>query len=459
MNLVLISLDTCRADRLGCYGYPKTTSPSIDALAAQGARFQWCFSASNCTQPGYTTIFSGVHPVGHRVVIQGGKTPPKEGITFLAEILKANGYKNASVSSLVDMPPFDDRGSNWARRGYDVWRFKGVEKYEQLQRGMKAVAERVLEQAFDYLDQVRDGKFFLFVHFWDPHTIYSPPEKYDVFYDGTDPRDPANTTLRAVMKTAWGRFFMSKWKDVDPRYDSITDAQRIVSLYDGEVYHVDDHVGMFMDRLKDLGLADDTIVAITADHGETLDETNNLWRGQEAHFGHVGLTDPNIHVPLILWNPTLIPQGKTIDALVHHMDIMPTILELLGIQPPGGIDGQTLTPLMRGERETVRDALHIPEHGLQVRRAIRTKEWKLIWREEHVVGDPLAWLYNLKDDPEEELNLADFAPDKVRELRALMLDRTQELLKKYGHDDPLYTQSIYDGLASQLIPLTRKLAQ
>ena len=199
MNLVLISLDTCRADHLGCYGYPKMTSPNLDEIATQGTRFQWCFSASNCTQPGYTTIFSGVHPLGHRVVIHGGKVPPKEGIVFLAEILKAKGYKNASVSSLVDMPPFDDHGRNWAQKGYDVWKFKGIEKYEQLQRGMKASAERVLEQAFDYLDQICRDKFFLFVHFWDPHTIYTPPEKYDIFYDGDDPRAPGNTSLRAVM--------------------------------------------------------------------------------------------------------------------------------------------------------------------------------------------------------------------------------------------------------------------
>ncbi len=459
MNLVLISLDTCRANRLGCYGYPKPTSPNLDALAAQGTRFNSCFSASNCTQPGYATIFSGVHPLGHRVVIQGGKTPPKEGIPFLAEILKANGYANASVSSLVDMPPFDDRGTNWARRGYDLWRFKGVEKYEQLQRGMKATAERVLQQALDYLDQVRDRKFFLFVHFWDPHTIYAPPEKYDAFYGGADPRDPGNTTLRAVMKTAWGRFFMSNWKDVDARYDGVTDMQRIVSLYDGEVRHADDHAGVLMARLGDLGLADDTLVVLTSDHGETLDETNNCWRGQEVHFGHVGLTEPNVHVPLILRKPGLVPQGKTVDALVHHVDITPTILDLLGIEPPARIDGQTLLPLMRGEKESVRDAVLLVEHGLQIRKAVRTKEWKLIWREEMVTGDPQAWLYNLKDDPEEELTLADFAPGKVRELRALMLDRTRELLGKYGHDDPLYAQSLYDGLASQLIPLSRKLVR
>ena len=193
-NLLFIAIDTCRQDHLSCYGYAKKTSPNIDSrLAARGIVFQYHFAPSNCTLPGYTTMFTGLYPISHDVVAHNPQWPLYTGIVTLGQYLKRQGYFTAQVSTLITMKSHIEH-LKW---GFDEWEFDTPElnaKYNQFvkditqyQGGHVVPAARISAQALEILDRAGkkytgEGKpFYLFVHFWDPHFIYSPPPEFDIF--------------------------------------------------------------------------------------------------------------------------------------------------------------------------------------------------------------------------------------------------------------------------------------
>ena len=423
MNLVYIAIDTLRADRLGCYGYGKPTSPEIDKLAAQGVRFANCFSASNCTHPGYTTMLSGLTPLSHGVVAHTGDPDFPEKFPWLPEILKENGYTTISVSSLASM-------KEWFQRGYDDWDVSAVdERHPQFQGGRVTKSERILAHACDMLEEHQGEKFFLFFHIWDPHTPYQPPDEFNTFYSGQDPGDPDNHSLDLFRKGMMGKTF-KPWLGEDATISEVTDAEYIAALYDGEVRHADHYIGRLMAKLEELGLTDDTMVLLTSDHGETLIEPNNIIYGQQCFYGHLNLYDPNIHIPLIVRAPDKITEGIVVEPFAQQIDIVPTVLELLEIEYDGNFDGISLVPALGGA--PTYDLVFVLENTYQKRRAVRSKQWKYIQSLENLRGVPRAELYNLDLDPEELMNVVDLEPEVADQMQ-LELDRwVQEMMAKWG---------------------------
>jgi len=470
LNVVFFAIDTTRRDHMSCYGYNHKTTPVInERIAKHGTVFEQCFSVSNCTLPGYTSMFSGLYPTSHDIVAHDNRWPAREGVVMLAELLKEAGYYTAQVTTLADFPqPFCAH----LNRGYDQFQFKEYdEKYQdvvpnldQKQGGHVVPAPRISAQANDILDDLKvnhlDQPFFLFVHFWDPHTPYIPPEEFCNFYPaGRDPRDMENHALDQLYNCNIGQWLKDWGKKLDARYQGVTDPNYIVSLYDGGIAYADHHIGNVLDKLEELDLASNTAIVLTSDHGETMAETNNLICGQRAMFSHIGLTDPNCSVPLIFKIPTL-DESRRIEDFASHVDIVPTLLDMLGVEerPAYAFDGTSLYPIITGARDHIppsacemgeaqanpddalpgveRKAVLLIENTYQKQRAIRTSRWKYIQKIDEYPSSPAEQLYDLAFDPGENRNIVDEARNISEPLKDAMIAWINGLCVKYGMTDP-----------------------
>jgi len=371
LNVLFIVLDTCRSDHLGCYGYKKVKTPNIDALAAHGTRFNNVISQIPLTAASHASMFTSTYPQYNKVRDNGSFRLDKTHIT-LAEVLQDNGYATAAfVASIV----LDGKyGLNQGFQTYDdkmsVRKTKRVIKFMDEER----TADQITVKAAEWLKENKDKKFFLWAHYYDPHTIYNPPSPYKEIY-----------------------------KD---------------NLYDGEIAFSDQQIGILFSVLKDLGLDKKTLVIFCSDHGEGL--------GEHGESGHaVFIYDSTLKVPLIFSCPGLIPEGKTITERVRLVDIMPTLLELLHLKKNKEIQGVSLAGFIRG-KEKPRDLpaysesfyaqYHFNWSSLQ---SWHDREWKYIKSTE-------PELYNLKDDAYEFTNLAKERTDIVGKMDAEL----EKFLKK-----------------------------
>ncbi len=421
MNVLLLSLDTLRADRLGCYGYGRDTSPNLDRLAAEGVVFERCVSPHIPTHPAHTSLFTGQDVWRHRVLQQGGSVDLSPEIPTLAEMLRARGYRTAAADNL----------GRWFSRGF--------ERYEGYSWSMEPgapwrKAEAVNETALRLLeDCAAAGRpFFLFLHYWDPHTPYLPPPPYDRrFYRG-DERAPGNRSMDAVMAEPAFRAYFRQW------LPGVTDIEYPKALYDGSVAYLDACLGELFAALERLGLAEDTLVVVTADHGEELDE-HALW------FDHHGLYDTNLHIPLILRWPQGLPAGRRVLGQVQILDVAPTVLDLAGfpeVPSSQAMVGCSQARAARGEEPPEPRPAYLTESTWERKRGIRTEQWKLILALEDPFGKPPVELYDLAADPLERNNLANRYPDVVRELTAQLGDHQAARVAETGLPDPLETSQI-----------------
>ena len=424
MNLIMIAADTLRADHLSCYGYPKPTTPNIDALAERGVRFAHCFSQGNCTHPGFTTIFTGRYPINHEVVCHWTPLDLSDEIPTLAQILQRNGYTTAAVDDLYNKWEKTHRLYPWFKRGYQSYKSPLREHKSGMGQG-----GRITDLALEWLKNNDVEPFFLFIHYWDAHAPYAPPERNRTFYDGEDPRDPANKSLDFVKKSRYA----------SAHGDDITDIAYIVSLYDAEVNFVDEQVGRIVEQVDALDIAEDTLFVFLADHGEILDEQRRVLGGIWC-FSHIDLYDENIHVPLILAGGDALPAGSTVEAMVQHVDVAPTLLNVLGIEGNSGMDGQSLLPLTRGAVSDIGTVVHLSENTYQKKRGIRTQEWKLLHNLDNLLGSPRMELYNMTYDPDEQINLI----DKERDLGMALLEQMNAWVREQlkGRADPLLEQAV-----------------
>ncbi|HLV81286.1 MAG TPA: sulfatase, partial [Chthonomonadaceae bacterium] len=257
MNIVFIVIDTLRASRLSSYGYSRPTSPSLDRLAAQGARFTRCFAPGIPTTPAHTTIYTGLHPLTHNIVSHGGKADLDRKIPVLPELLQAAGYTTAAVDNLYDIKP-------WLARGYEFY----INPAFRHKLRLLVSCEEINARAIPWLRAHAREQFFLFLHYWEPHTPYMPPERYRTFYPpDRDPFSPEYTSFEPIKRQPfWGMFGDIWFKKLGP----VTDAEYIASLYDAEIRHVDDGVAEILAALEEMGLAEETLVVLTGDHGESL---------------------------------------------------------------------------------------------------------------------------------------------------------------------------------------------
>ena len=428
MKVVFIVIDTLRADHLGCYGYHRDTSPNIDRLADESVVFDYAFPSDVPTQPSYTSMFTGLRGISNGVVSHSASETLSEDIPFLPEILAQNGVSTAAVSTLYTM-------RRWFARGFHHYMNPAAGNPRMIQQ-VNAVDINGL--AFPWINEHRDEDFFLFLHYWDPHGLYLPPEEYRwLFYDG-DPYDPGNHSLDILKAHPIWSFTKSQ---IDAIGEGITDLDYIVAQYDGEIRYTDDHIQLLLDHLESLGIYDDTVVIVTSDHGESMGE-------HDFYFDHFEVYDTTIHVPLILRYPSEAPEGKHVSDLIQSTtSIAPTVLNIFGVDVPSYMKGRDLIQVANYEIEG--DPVIYSNQGLwTAKRAIRTKDWKLIKTTHKSFWDtPERELYRIDKDLGETVNLVDAETEIVDRMELEMARWADDLLQ--GNPDPLdlivsYGLPVYD---------------
>ena len=368
-NLVLISLDTLRADHLGCYGYHRDTSPNIDRFARDSIVFENAYSTAPKTPESHMSMFTSLYPSVHRVftIVDESKINVLDGsaATF-TEILKEQGYRTVGIHGGGFMD-----GKFGFDRGFDIYRMGGP----------VSVQKWMMENAWK-------NKFFLFYHTYHVHDPYTPRPPYDTMfdsdYDGNIVHD--RNELSKLSASGWyADFSKTFWKLADKK--DPRDVQHLVALYDGEIREMDAELGLLLETID--RYAPDTIVILLSDHGEEFGEHN-------GGFLHSQMYEETLHVPLIIRHPDY-PGGSRIADRVSLIDLAPTILDMLSISGveefPGG------TTLVDKEQGRIEKTV-FSEYPLQEKYSLINRGNKIIVSERGVE------LYSLKDDPGELIDLA-----------------------------------------------------
>jgi len=349
MNLLVITLDTTRADVLGLYGNPDGVSPRIDELGRTGIVFERCYTPAPLTLPAHCSLFTGRYPIAHQVRNNGTYVLPPDERT-LARVLKGRGYETSAV-----VASFTVSAKFGLAQGFDVYDEDFEAGRPVLNYTAEIPADRVTAKFLRWLDGRADRKFFGWVHFYDAHSPYVP--------HGTAP-------------AAGGG---SPW-----------------SLYEGEVRFVDEHVGKIVQALRDKGLYEKTVIVIVGDHGEAF--------GEHKERGHgIFCYEESLRVPLILHNPRLFKSPKTVAGRLSLVDIMPGLLELLRVPAPSAVQGRSFWPLVDGHEQGRRQIYFESLFGQE------EFNWApltgLIDGPDKYISLPDAELYDLGADPRETRNL------------------------------------------------------
>ena len=422
-NLILLGIDSLWADHMSCYGYHRLTTPHIDKFAGESVLFERNYSPHIPTTSAYATMLTGMDCFSHQVVAlrhQGGLT---EQIRTLPEILREHGYQSTCVGF----------SGNPSSRGFDNYlTFPGWGSWEERP---SRKAEALNDVALPELDRLAKGDqpFFLFLRHMDPHSPYLPPQPFEnLFYD-KDPCDPSVNTMEPVMAFKPFRDYFATWMP-----PGVTDAEYVIAQYDGAVAYMDACIQRIFERLEVLGLAENTLVVLNGDHGETLLD-------HECYFDHHGLYDCTLHVPLIMRHPKL-PKATRVPGYTLHQDLVPSILEVLEVPSETRFDGKSLLPLVREERASNWSDFYITECTWMRKHGWRTPEWKLIRAlEPDFHFKPEVELFNLIQDPNEDQNLAEQEPGIVQALGERMEGWIAKREAETGNRDPIHTNLNWHG--------------
>lgn len=405
-SLLLITIDTVRTDHLSAYGYRRETSPRLSQLAHRGVAFQDAISPIPQTGPAHAALLTGrcLSHLGQHA--NGQPLDPRP--TTLAEVLSSAGYETAGFVSGF---PLVGRISGLARG------FSHFDDQMPDPRGSVPAVQRrgskTTDAALAWLDRrTTEGAtpFFLWVHYYEPHGDYAPGGEYETLFVG----GPSGLLLDVT------------WLPRYQRRGSSLDAAEYVARYDGELRYVDDQIGRLLDGLGKRGVLDTTLVVATGDHGENLVEHGCYFdHGNEVYIEAVS-------VPFILAGPRVPQKRARVEGVAPLVDVMPTVLELLEVPVPPGLEGLSLVAALASKRtapprECVSEARLIPAGALTPisdvtpKLSVRDKRFALLWR----IAAGTVELYDRRDDPREERDL--FAPvpqdTEVVKLRAMLLAR------------------------------------
>ena len=424
-NILLIGIDSLRADHMSSYGYHNLTTPHMDRFAQGGALFERTYSAHIPTTSGYANMFTGRDAFGTQVVALRHQGPMRPEAKTLAQFCNEAGYNTTSVGF---------KGNPAARDFAKYIEFPGWGSWAE---GRSPKAQNLNDVAVPELDRLAKSRkpFLLFLRHMDPHSPYLPPAPYErAFYHGNE-TDPDNRSMDPVMAFRPFRDFFASWMP-----PGITDKDYIIAQYDGAVAYMDTCIQTLFHQLESLGILDDTIVVINSDHGETLYD-------HDCYFDHHGIYDNTLHVPLIIRYPAKVPAGLRVPGYNQHKDLLPTILELADIDPGDyQMDGRSLMQLVRGEVTSFESEIYLTECTWMRKHGWRTPEWKLIEAlEPDFHFKPPVELYNLIQDPEENHNLAESEPELVAALRARMQAHISKREAETGLPNPMYHQGDWHG--------------
>lgn len=423
-NIVLIGVDSLLADRMSCYGHRRLTTPHIDRLASQGTLFERTYSAHIPTTSAYASMLSGRDAFGDRVVALRHKGGLTEEIRTLPEILRDFGYASTCVGFT----------GNPSSRGFD--RYLDYTAWGSREDGHLTKAQNLNEVAQPELDRLARGRkpFLLFLRHMDPHAPYMPPPPFDrAFYHGNE-LDPDNHSMDPVMAFKPFCDFFASWMPA-----GIRDKDYVIAQYDGAIAYMDACIQRILTQIETLGLAENTIVVLNGDHGETLYD-------HECWFDHHGLYDVTLHVPLMIRYPGAIPAGRRVAGYNQHKDLVPTLLELAGLEVEDTFEGSSLLPMVSGEVASHEPEFYITECTWMRKHGWRTPEWKLIRAlEPDFHFKPPVELYNLVTDPHENHDLASERPDVVDALTRRMEEHIARRERETGRTNPMLTQGSWHG--------------
>ena len=424
-NIVLFGVDSLRADHMSCYGYPKLTTPHIDRFAQGGTLCERHYRAHLPTTSGEANMLTGMDVFTTQVVALGHPGPMRAEVKTLAEILREAGYTTTSVGFK----------GNPASRGFDNYlEFKGWGSWNE---GRSTKAQNLNDVAVPELERLLKQKqpFLLFLRHMDPHSPYLPPQPFErMFYHGNE-CDPRNHSMDPVMAFKPFCDYFASWMP-----PGISDKDYIIAQYDGELAYMDACIQTILTALEARGILDETLIVFTSDHGETLYD-------HDCYFDHHGLYDVTLHVPMIIRYPGKVPAGRRVSGYTQHPDLVPTILDLAGVQPEGiTFDGTNMMPMARGEVASHRAELYITECTWMRKHGWRTPQWKYIEAlEPDFHYKPPVELYNLIEDPDENNNLAESEPEVVAFLKARMDAWIARREQETGLPDPIFHQHQWAG--------------
>lgn len=385
-NVLLVSLDTLRADRMSAYGAKRPTTPRMAALAAKGARFGSARAPASSTPPSHMTMLTGASPCTHGVWGVHVEDQPPENLESLAQILGREGYSTRAVTENAFV------GAPWGfARGFDSFlEFKGTPRSDGRIAAPTGLGPQTFAAARRALRSVADRRFFLFVHTYQVHAPREPAEPYASLYPATE--SPGLTT--------------------EQQPAAHNPADHDLRRYDQLVRQLDDLVGGLLDELDALGLREETLVVLTSDHGEAFFEHDvsghGFWVWEEV-----------LRIPLILAGPG-VPPGVRPDEVVGLQDLVPTILDLVGQPSPAGLDGRSLRRLLNGD--TLPERFHYAETAPGGVRALSSKRFKIHRRGARVRD--IA--FDLAKDPRETV------PIPLAEWAELPLAEAADLLRLRG---------------------------
>lgn len=399
-NIVLITIDTLRADHLSGYGYHRATSPFLDSLAARGTLFSNAWASSSWTPPSMASIFTGLYPRSHGVIhgqmdAARGKVMEQQmlvaDLPVIAAHLAENGYTAYGISTNLHMT-----AANGFARGFSRFADLGFVRAPAVNRAFEEMLPEIVESR----------PYFLWIHYFDPHDPYYACRPWIEDYN------PDKNSYRELSRKT-----MKKLREMLNEIRADPEAPQILrDLYDSEINYTDDHIRQLVEALPDPG---NTLIIVTSDHGEEFLERGELGHGSSLY-------QEQIRVPLIVVLPGAPPLTGTVAQPVTIVDIFPTICAAAGIAPPPGLPGSSLLNLMEGGPEDPDRAIYAELHRARAARqqeAIRRGDWKFVQRGGR--GERRA-LYDLARDPEERSNLAGDEPERAermeRELDGWMKD-------------------------------------
>ncbi|GAB4453880.1 MAG: sulfatase [Armatimonadaceae bacterium] len=449
MRILYIDVDSQRPDHLGCYGYHRDTSPNIDRIAAQGVRFQNCHVSDAPCLPSRTALWSGRHGIHTGVINHGGEQadPFKEGLrrgfrsvlggTNWMSCLRQTGHKTATIS------PFGERHSAWH------WYAGFNEIFNTGKGGMESAVE-VSPVAIDWLQKnARADNWFLHLNFWDPHTPYRVPAEYgDPFQN--DPL-PAWLTEEVRRQHCAGIGPHSAqeipgWSDREnPRFprqpvraDSMDAVRAMFDGYDTGTRYADEHIGRVLNTLADQGVLEETVIVISADHGENLGELN-------IYGDHQTADQITTRVPLIVrWPGITDNQAGRVDlGLLYHFDFAATMIELTGGAVPILWDGRSFAEDFQAGQSGGRPYLVVSQGAWSCQRSVRFRRDDTDYiciRSYHdgYHGFPDIMLFDLTNDPHEQHDIAPEKPELVREAMLLLDEWMGDMMQTATHPiDPM----------------------
>ena len=387
-DVIVITLDTTRADHLSCYGYFRETSPNIDAFAREATLFENAFAHMSTTLPSHLSLFTSTHTIRHG--IRGNFSSfhrtwdADSGIRTAAELFREQGYETAAFVSAVPLKRVTGMATGFTH-------FREPE-------GNQCTAEETTSAVLGWFATAPDRPWFLWVHYFDPHDIYSAPAPFTTFFRTDD------TLIEELKRNHY------------PRWDQL-DIQHVANMYDSEIRYMDDQIGRLFTALRNIGRWDDAVITIVGDHGEGL--------GQHDFVRHDPLYREQLQVPLIQKAPD-VDRGIRSVRLTPLVDLLPTLVDLAGLTVPDEVEGQ-----FEG-----RNMLHTPgwDYVLSERAHGRVKklgpgeqysltgtDWKYF-----LATEAADELYDLKRDPFELTNVIDRHPDVAESLRGRILGELEQ---------------------------------